>query len=81
METTLETQLEIEAQQRTLTLDNTSVGLARIFCETALEHFANGEIGRALTCVSLAGEFRQDALDALTHEEVMRHHDETSEEF
>jgi|21_taG_2_1085346.scaffolds.fasta_scaffold28858_3 hypothetical protein len=72
----LETRLEIEAQQRTLTLDNSSVRLAKSFCETALEHFANGEIGRALTCVSLASEFRQDALDALTHEEVMRHFNE-----
>lgn len=66
----LETRLEIEAQQRTLTLDDSNVRLAKYFCETALEHFANGEIGRALTCVNIANDLRQDALEALTLEEL-----------
>ena len=60
-----QTRLEIEAKQRTLTLDNSRVSLAKSFCEDALEHFSQGRIGRALTCIDLANEFRQDAIDQL----------------
>ena len=60
-----QTRLEIEAKQRTLTLDDSGVRLAKSFCEDALEHFAQGRIGRALTCIDLANEFRQHAIDEL----------------